>query len=91
MQGMASPLAHRAVTAVAVTLGVGALAASASGMRSVDADLASATKTTQTQTAPKRTTVQDGDPVTPCPKPAAGKKDTAPAPADTGTDAAREL
>lgn len=77
---MASLLAHRVVTAAAVTLGVGALAASASGMRSIDADLASVSKQQQTtplkQTTPKRTTVQDGDPVTPCPKPKTSRRTT---------------
>lgn len=68
---MASPLAHRVVTALAVTLGVGALAASASGMRSVDAELASATTPIkQEQKLPDGApTVRDGDPVNPCPDP----------------------
>lgn len=91
---MASPLLHRAVTALAVTLGVGALAASASGMRSIDGELASATqRPTPVQDAP-RTTVPDGgvpaDPV--CDKPTRARG-TAPDPSPTPapTETSREL
>ncbi len=88
---MASPLLHRSVTALAVTLGVGALAASASGMRAIDGELASATQRPVPAKEAPRTTVQDGDVVVDpvCDKPAE-QRDAASSPEPTPTPAPAE-
>lgn len=96
---MASPLLHRAVTALAVTLGVGALAASASGMRSIDGELAAATQPPVPAKEAPRTTVQDGDVVAEpiCDKPgeqrdaASTSPDPTPTPAPAPAETSREL
>ncbi|MTD46061.1 hypothetical protein GKE82_17650 [Conexibacter sp. W3-3-2] len=77
---MPSALVHRAVTALAVTLGAGALAASANGMRSIDSELVSVTKPVQQQ-----------EQVKPCPEPQNQVPDGEVRESLPGSENAREL